>query len=183
MAMEVIREETGRLEQLAAEFAALGRPPEGPASAVDLEEMLGRLLASDVPASIRATLRVQPGTSTVEAYYEALLRAFRNLLRNAVDAVAEEGGAIDLSVDSEDGGVRVTIADNGPGVPDGLAERIFEPDFTRKPGGTGLGLAVVRQTVAAHGGQVSARTGERGGAVFIVWLPASPRTASTNGAR
>ncbi len=61
-----------------------------------------------------------------------------------------------------------------------MLERIFEPDFTRKPGGTGLGLAVVRQTVLAHGGRVSARPRPGGGAEFIVQLPGAP-DASTNG--
>lgn len=185
-ASAVIREETARLEELAAEFAALGRPADGPSSAVDLEEMLGMLLATDVPAAVRASLTVAPGAATVDAHYEALLRAFRNLLRNAVEAVdASGGGMIELSVNADgDDAVEIVVADNGTGIPDGLAERIFEPDFTRKRSGTGLGLAVVRQTVAAHGGRVSAHPRDGGGAEFVVWLPRSPSVAavSTNGA-
>jgi two-component system nitrogen regulation sensor histidine kinase NtrY len=187
-ATAVIREETARLEELASHFAALGRPAGGPASAVDLEEMLGQLLATDVPPSVRSSLRVAPGTSAIHAYYEALLRAFRNLLRNAVEAVESRGesAVIELSVAPEPrGGVEIVVADNGGGIPDGLAERIFEPDYTRKPRGTGLGLAVVRQTVAAHGGDVSARSRPGGGAEFIVRLPPRPPAAgveSNNGA-
>lgn len=185
-ASAVIREEIARLEELAAEFAALGRPADGPASPVDLEEMLGKLLANDVPAVVRASLSVEPSGATVDAHYEALLRAFRNLLRNAVEAVyTRDGGAIEVSVNADqDGGVEIVVADNGTGIPDELAERIFEPDFTRKRGGTGLGLAVVRQTVAAHGGRVSAHPRDGGGAEFVVWLPRSPRAVAvfTNGA-
>jgi signal transduction histidine kinase len=175
--VSVIREETARLEELARHFAALGRPAEGPASAVDIQELLAGLLSSDVPPNIRSTLHVAPGTSTIDAYYEALLRAFRNLLRNAVEAVESraEGGTIELSVAPDGrGGIEVVVADNGEGIPEQLEERIFEPDYTRKPGGTGLGLAVVRQTVAAHGGEISARTRPEGGAEFVVRLPTAP---------
>jgi signal transduction histidine kinase len=73
-----------------------------------------------------------------------------------------------------DGGIEVVIIDDGAGFPAGLAERIFEPDFTLKAGGTGLGLAVVRQIVSAHGGEVRARTVPDGGAEFTVRLPAAP---------
>jgi signal transduction histidine kinase len=179
---EVIEEETARLEELAKQFAALGRPAAGPASEVDVSELLGGLLASDVPPSIRSSLRVEPGTSPIRAYYDALLRAFRNLVRNAVEATAARGedARIELAVGPSGGGVEVVVADNGAGIPDALLERIFEPDFTRKPGGTGLGLAVVRQTVLAHGGRVSARPRPGGGAEFIVQLPGAP-DASTNG--
>ncbi|MGH7505226.1 MAG: ATP-binding protein, partial [Longimicrobiales bacterium] len=76
-------------------------------------------------------------------------------------------------------GVEVTVADNGRGFPDGVAERIFEADFTLKAGGTGLGLAVVRQAIAAHGGDVRARPRTDGGAEFIVRLPATPAPVST----
>jgi nitrogen fixation/metabolism regulation signal transduction histidine kinase len=175
--VSVIREETARLEELARQFAALGRPAEGPASAVDIQELLAGLLSSDVPPHVRSTLRVAPGTSTIDAYYEALLRAFRNLLRNAVEAVEGrvEGGAIELTVAPDGcGGIEVVVADNGEGIPESLEERIFEPDYSRKAGGTGLGLAVVRQTVAAHGGQIRARTRPEGGAEFVVTLPTAP---------
>ncbi len=185
----VIHEETARLEELAAHFAALGRPAHGPASKVDLHELLTRLLASDVPPSVRSSLSVAPGTSAIQAYYDALLRAFRNLLRNAVEAVETraDGGMIELTLGPDGrGGVEIIVGDNGAGLPEEAADRIFEPDFTRKPGGTGLGLAVVRQTVAAHGGEVRARSRADGGAEFIVRLPTAPPSenggATMNGA-
>jgi signal transduction histidine kinase len=186
-AASIIREETERLEELARHFAALGRPADGVPSEVDIEELLRDLLASDVPPGITSTLSVAPGTSSIQAYYDALLRAFRNLLRNAVEAVTPRGagGAIELRLSpAGEAGVEVIVADNGDGVPAELAERIFEPDFTRKRGGTGLGLAVVRQTIAAHGGQVTARARPQGGAEFVVRLPAGPpvRTATNHGA-
>ncbi len=173
---EVLAEETARLDEMARQFAALGRPPEGPPSEVDLRELIERLLETDVPPRLQRSVTVGPGTCVIEAHYDAVLRAFRNLLRNAVESVDGNGsGRIDVRIEpAGEAGVVVAIADNGVGFPPGLAERIFEPDFTLKAGGTGLGLAVVRQVVAAHGGEVRARSRPDGGAEFLVQLPPVP---------
>jgi two-component system nitrogen regulation sensor histidine kinase NtrY len=173
---EVIAEETARLDEMARQFAALGRPPEGPPSEVDIAELMAGLIKTDVSPHLDPSLYVAPGTSTIVAHYDALLRAFRNLLRNAVESVeGKGGGSIEVRIAPvADGGVEVLIADDGAGFPAGLAERIFEPDFTLKAGGTGLGLAVVRQIVTGHGGDVRARTLPSGGAEFTVRLPAAP---------
>ncbi|MBX6363085.1 MAG: HAMP domain-containing histidine kinase [Gemmatimonadetes bacterium] len=176
--LAVIHEETARLEELARAFAALGRPPDGPTSPVDLPELLGSLLATDVPPTIEARLEVTGSVPLVEAHYEALVRAFRNLIRNAVDAVdvTAPPRRITVGVSADGDGVRVRIEDTGPGLPDGSGERIFEPEFTTKARGTGLGLAIVRQAVVAHGGQVRAWTRAEGGATFEVCLPPAPAT-------
>jgi two-component system, NtrC family, nitrogen regulation sensor histidine kinase NtrY len=171
--VEVIQQETRRLEELAREFAALGRPGSGSRSEVDLDELLRGLLASDVPDQIHAVLSVQPGAGLVHADYDALLRALRNMLRNAVESVAAAGvpGRIDASVDYDDKWIIIRLSDNGVGFTDADSERIFEPDYTRKPGGTGLGLAIARQAVMAHGGELRARPGVAGGAEFVITLP------------
>jgi signal transduction histidine kinase len=181
--LAVIHEETARLEELAREFAALGRPPEGPTSPVDLPELLASLLSTDVPPTIEARLDVAGEVPLVEAHYEALVRAFRNLIRNAADAVDVTGrpGRITARVSAGADGIRVRIEDTGPGLPAGGGESIFEPEFTTKARGTGLGLAIVRQAVVAHGGEVRAWTRPEGGATFEVCLP--PGIAVATGAR
>jgi signal transduction histidine kinase len=175
--LEVIEEEVTRLDELARQFAVLGRPSAGPASDVDLRELIERLLESDVPPHIRRELRIQHELPLVRAHYDALQRAFRNLIRNAVDAIEAVGdgrngpGTLRVEAALADGIVRVAFIDNGCGIPVQHAERLFEPDFTLKAGGTGLGLAVVRQAVAAHGGTIRAHTRPEGGAEFVVELP------------
>ncbi len=174
--LTVIREETARLEELAQQFAALGRPPQGPTSPVDVAELLSSLLASDVPPAIGTELVAAEGIPLVEGHYEGLVRSFRNVVRNAVDAVQAVGGAgrIRATVTAGEDEVVALVEDTGPGLPPGAGERIFEPDFTTKSRGTGLGLALVRQGVAADGGQVRAWTRPEGGAAFEIRLPAAP---------
>mgnify|MGYP001484204565 FL=1 len=126
---------------------------------------------------VEVVLEADPELPLVEGHYEALVRAFRNLVRNAVEAMEGSDAPRRIRVcltamTAPETGVEVTIADTGPGVPEDVRERIFEPDFTTKSRGTGLGLTLVRQAVAAHGGTVTARGRPEGGAEFVVRLPA-----------
>jgi len=168
MAVQVLGAETDRLELLAREFSEFGRLPEGPPAPVDVGELLGELARTAVPAEVAVTLR-QDGELVVRGYYEPLRRAFANLLRNGVEAMRGRG-AIDLALRGGPDGVTVTIADHGPGVPAELRAHVFEPYVTSKPDGTGLGLALVRQTVEAHGGRITVSDTGGGGATFTLTL-------------
>jgi signal transduction histidine kinase len=175
-ALDVIEAESGRLEELARAFAQLGRLPEGPMAEVDLREMLEYLLRSHLPAGVTSRLRVPMGLPPVRGYADALSRAFANLLLNAADAVNGEG-TVEVVARAANGFVEVRVLDSGPGIAAEHVERIWEPDFTTKSRGTGLGLALVRQTVQAHGGKVAARTRPEGGAEFRVLLPVEHASA------
>lgn len=169
--IEVIGAETERLEQLAREFTALGRLPEGPPAEVDLEELLDELTRTSVPDAITARLQRSGGRRTITGHYDPLRRALGNILRNACEALGG-AGVLDLAVSDQGGGVQVEIADHGPGIPAQLKPRIFEPYFTSKSDGTGLGLTLVRQTIEAHGGTIEVTDTPGGGATFRIWLPA-----------
>ncbi|MFO7893375.1 MAG: ATP-binding protein [Longimicrobiales bacterium] len=197
--LEVIDQEVGRLEELAGRFSRLGRPPEGSPTEIDVRELMASLLETDVPPGVSTSLDAPRGVPPVRGHYDAIFRAFRNLVQNAVEAAVEAaaepadgqesgaGGAasdragpwIGVSLAVEDAGVRggnprvvVRIQDNGGGLPSDGIDRIFEPDFTTKTRGTGLGLALVHQAVTGDGGTVAA--GNRGdGAEFVVRLPAA----------
>lgn len=172
--LHVIAEETRRLEELAASFGMLGRPAEGPRSAVDVRELLERLLSSDVPATIEVAISGVTEPQLVDADYNALLQAFRNIVRNAVDAVEQNGRLRRIVADispATPGLLRVSITDSGAGLTPEAQQRLFEPDFTSKARGTGLGLTVARQTIRVHGGDITARNSPEGGAQFIIELP------------
>jgi signal transduction histidine kinase len=114
----------------------------------------------------------------VDGYFDALERAFRNLVVNALEAQEDRGGRVDIFVERENGFAVVRVEDSGPGVPPELIDDIWRPDVTTKSRGTGLGLAIVRQTVTYHDGTVEVRNRPEGGASFRVRLPlgsAEPR--------
>ena len=97
-----------------------------------------------------------------------------NLLRNALDA-SPPGSRVQVNCRTEQGEVKLEVADEGPGVPTADQDRIFEPFFTTKaPGkGTGLGLSIVHRIVVGHGGRIEVDNGPRGGAVFRILVPAA----------
>ena len=175
----VITEETARLEELAARFAMLGRPAEGPRSLVDVADLLQRMVATDIPSPIAATVTSNSDEPFVMADFNALMQAFRNIVRNAVQAVEDRNDAR-VRIYIEDAGekLRVSVVDNGSGVDANLGDRVFEPDFTAKRGGTGLGLAITRQIVRAHGGDVVLRNNADGGAVCVITLPRTREVAA-----
>ena len=172
-AIQVIDSETDRLERLAKEFADFGRMPEGPQSEVDLVELLEELGRTGVPDGVRVAVRANgSGHRVILGQYDPLRRAFANLLRNAAEAMKGQG-AIDVTVTGDGSGIAVTIADHGPGIPDDLRQRVFEPYFTTKADGTGLGLALVRQTLEAHRGTIALTATPGGGATFAIVFPPS----------
>lgn len=174
-ALDVLRDEYHRLEAMAREFAEFGRLPEGPQAEVDLSALLIEVIETSVPADVPIAREMEGGTM-VTGYYEPLRRAFRNLIENAVQATGDKGLAVSLeTIRSSPPRVRARISDHGPGVPPDLRERVFEPYFTTKKHGTGLGLALVRQTVETHEGTivVSETPEGGGGATFTVDLPSA----------
>jgi signal transduction histidine kinase len=179
--LEVIAAESERLEELARAFARFGRLPEGPVSEIDLAEMLDYLLRSHLPPGVAHRLRAPADLPRITGYHDALARAFANLLLNAAEAMGGEGEVtVELAARGE--AVEARVLDTGPGIRAGDLARIWDPDFTTKSRGTGLGLGLVRQTIHAHGGTVSARSRPEGGAEFRVRLPMG-RPSSGDGRR
>jgi signal transduction histidine kinase len=167
VAVDVLAAETQRLERLAHEFADFGRLPEGPQSEVDLVELLEELGRTGVPGEVQVTVHANGDRATIVGHYEPLRRAFANLVRNASEAMGGRG-QIDIAIEQDGDGLVVTIADHGPGIPEDLRQRVFEPYFTTKQDGTGLGLALVRQTLEAHRCTIRVDETPGGGATFTM---------------
>jgi two-component system nitrogen regulation sensor histidine kinase NtrY len=170
--IDVLAAESDRLEQLAREFTEFGRLPEGPAAPVDFTELLAELARTTLPSTMRARLQLDPATPVLLGHYDPLRRAFSNILRNAAEACGEQGDLEITAAPDNGGGVRIEIRDHGPGVPASMAERVFDPYFTAKAGGTGLGLALVKQTIEMHGGTITLTETPGGGATFLVRMAA-----------
>ena len=136
------------------------------------------LLALAVEEGARVDASVDGAGATVRGEERLLRRALRNLLENA-----RRYGGGRIRVDLEDkaaAGVEIRVCDNGPGVPEAYRERIFEPFFrlpghAERAGGVGLGLALVRQIVERHHGQIQCVRPPEGGGCFVIRLPASAR--------
>lgn len=169
-ALEVLNAESARLEQLAREFADFGRLPEGPAAEVDLKELLEELTRTSLPPEVTTILAADPAVPHIYGHHDPLRRAFSNVLRNGAEAQGGRG-ELRVTVTPWQDGAEVRIADKGPGIRASDRERIFQPYITTKKDGTGLGLALVRQTIEAHGGTVVAEENNGGGALFIFRLP------------
>ncbi|MFL5403936.1 MAG: sensor histidine kinase [Gemmatimonadales bacterium] len=171
-AIDVLMAESDRLEQLAREFTEFGRLPQGPAAPVDFTELLEELARTCLPSTMTARVNLDPSTPVLLGHYDPLRRAFSNLLRNAAEACEERGELEITAAPDNGGGVRIEIRDHGPGVPADMASRIFDPYYTGKAGGTGLGLALVKQTIEMHGGTITLTDTPGGGATFQVRMKA-----------
>jgi two-component system, NtrC family, nitrogen regulation sensor histidine kinase GlnL len=174
---DLILRQTRSLTHVVTEFLKFARPLELANEEVPLSPMIAQIvaeigeLAGDVPFSILGEFAEVSGD-------DALLRqAILNLARNAAEAAADNpaGGRVMIRGEVDKfgplQGQRISISDNGPGIPAEALTKIFVPFYTTKTNGTGLGLAVVQKIVVQHGGSIEARNQAQGGAEFIVWLP------------
>ena len=143
---------------------------------VSLAELLERVRRTEAAGragcAVPITLEVEPGLPDVSVDRLQIELVMRNLLFNALEAVEPQpnGGAIAVTARRADFRyVRIVVSDNGPGLRTASADRVFEPFVSGKPTGMGLGLAVSRAIVEAHGGTLEARFGGHG--EFHVLLP------------
>jgi signal transduction histidine kinase len=110
-----------------------------------------------------------------------LTQALVNLVINAIQAVGRDGRVeVTAGLKQNDGALAITVRDTGPGIPADKQTAIFEPFFSTKAEGSGLGLWIVQQIITAHGGGVDAANAAGGGAVFTVHLPL-PKEANGDG--
>lgn len=194
LAALIIRE-SERLSRLLSEFLDFSRVRATRSEPVDVHAV-----ASAAAGVVRAHPDCPAGTQLlVEGEHVMLLgdedllhRSLVNLIMNAVQAADEEAVQVVVSVAAVDASqaprdlpadraVRITVSDTGPGIPDDIRERLFEPFVTRRRGGTGLGLAIVQRAVEAHRGLIFADSvppgqGAGQGTTFTIYLP-DPRVA------
>jgi signal transduction histidine kinase len=164
------------LRGIVTEFSAFARPP-----AAVLEPQDPARLVSDViepyrialPPGVTLSVSSEGPVPAVLGDRRLLERALLNLLENALQAVGENGRVeVGLRAAEAGGRVELWVQDSGPGIDPELADRIFEPFFSTKTGGSGLGLPLVRKIAEDHGGGVSLSHPAEGGTRATLWLPA-----------
>jgi signal transduction histidine kinase len=177
----VIAQETLRLESLLNDVLTVARPPQLKFARGNLHEILDQacLLASGVDRGrVVFEKDYDPSLPWLRACAPALLRAFLNVLRNAVQAMPDGGKVrIETRFLSDRDRVQILISDNGPGISPDMLAKLFEPFVTSSADGTGLGLAITRQIVQEHGGSLDAQNRPEGGAQFVIELPLAPGSA------
>lgn len=184
----LIVRESDRLSRLLTEFLDFSRVRVTEYRPVDLAEVAAaavRLVREHPDCPDDAVIRVAGGATMLEGDEDLLHRVVSNLVLNAVQATGA-GARVVVDVGKADAAdlprgsgiespVLLRVRDNGPGIPDALRERLFEPFVTGRVGGSGLGLAIVQRAVEAHRGIVLVDSAAGQGTTFTVYFPAARR--------
>jgi signal transduction histidine kinase len=172
----VMAADVERLERVSRRFELIGKPQ--PLDAVPVADVVIELESYFRPRlpkfgkGITFRSRVERGLPSVRGNRVLLVWAVENVVKNAIDALGGRGGHILLVAHRGQDSVHLKIADDGPGVPAAIRDRIFEPGVSSKEGGWGVGLSLTRRIVHdLHHGQVAVRARRRGGTVFDIILP------------
>ncbi len=186
--MAIIQDDVGRLDRLISDIsdasrldAELSRAEVAPVNGRRMLETLAEVYRSTGPGAegrVRFTLDLdQDDDLMVPGLEGRLVQVFRNLIANAI-SFSPEGGEITLAARRDGRQVRISVSDQGPGIPENKLDAIFERFYTERPQGekfgthSGLGLSISKQIVDAHGGTITARNRIPTGAEFTVTLPA-----------
>ncbi|HET9013285.1 MAG TPA: ATP-binding protein, partial [Gemmatimonadaceae bacterium] len=182
----LVMRESDRLSRLLSEFLDFARVRVARRERIDVAQLTAgavrlALAHPDRPAGTTVVCAVREGEFLVEGDDDLLHRAVFNLLLNAIQVSPPDGEVrlevaaarpdqLDFGPTFADGGIAVSVIDAGPGIAPEIRERLFDPFFTTRPGGSGLGLAVVHRAIDAHRGLVFLDTGAAG-TRFTVVLP------------
>jgi signal transduction histidine kinase len=166
-----MQSEAARLKDLTEEYLAFSKPRHPSRQAEDLGELAGdlaRLLREEaLRAGVVLSAPAPQAPVLAQVDRNQVKQALLNVVRNAVQAMPG-GGRAELKAFLDGGRACVSVADTGPGIPEEDRCKIFEPFYTTKPQGTGLGLALVLHIVREHGGEMQVTAGSDGGAVFTM---------------
>ena len=167
--------EIDSLAHIANEFASFARMPDRMVEHLDLVDVMreaAALMQAEANDGITFDLQFPEASLVVRADRKELKRIYVNLLKNALEAMHEDPeGVITMEARRDADTVYSAVRDTGCGIAPDLREKIFEPSFSTKSSGAGLGLAIARQSIEASGGTIGFRTSETSGTGFYIRLP------------
>ncbi|WP_162287791.1 ATP-binding protein [Indiicoccus explosivorum] len=179
---KLILSEIERINLIISEFLILAKPQAAQFREVSLRETLQEVFLLYGPEfnmqGIIFHETWRHSDYVVNGEKNQLKQVFINLIRNAIEAVGHEGKISLLVEEREEGLVAVRLRDNGEGIPDDVLKKIFEPFYTTKASGTGLGLIISQRIVQDHGGSLAIRSKERKGTEVTVLLPITSKQAA-----
>ena len=172
---QMIVEESARLNRLISILLDCARPRQPNMQIHDMHEIIQRVLDLLSSQAQKKTIQIESRflnhAAFIECDQELLVQVFLNLILNAIQ-ILPVGGKIQISTEYADQtAIKITISDNGPGIAPENRAQLFDPFFTTREGGIGLGLTVTQQIVTLHGGHIWVGESELGGACFNLVLP------------
>ena len=170
---QLAKKEIERVTELLNDFLAFARPPELHTHDHDVVEIVRNVVALERVSAERRGAElalVAPTKLMAQVDSSKLHQVALNLVRNAIEAVTP-GGHVSVELTAGDARFDLRVQDDGEGIPDEILARIYEPFFSTKEGGTGLGMSIVHSLVTLHGGTIALATGA-GGTCFDVMIPA-----------
>ncbi len=170
-AAELVHQEIARLTLLLNEFLSFARPADLSTTSADLVALTRHVIELERPAAALREVTIElAAPAQIDADVDAtkIHQVVQNLLRNAIEA-SPTGGQVAVDLAAVPGGVTLRVRDQGPGIPPDVEARMFEPFFSTKEGGTGMGMAIVHSLVTLHGGEIHVRSDH--GTELTVLLP------------
>jgi nitrogen fixation/metabolism regulation signal transduction histidine kinase len=187
---DTIVQQVETMKQMVNAFSEYARTPSMEISRFDVNALIAEVseLYAHQEKPLSITLTLASNLPPIEADAGRLRQVLHNLLRNALEATEHQAEAyVEIATrriqGAESDSVEIRVLDNGPGFVADIVHQAFDPYVTSKPKGTGLGLAIVKKLIEEHGGQISARNREQGGAEISILIPLSVDAGHSIGRR
>ena len=171
---EIVQEEISSLKRMVDAFSSFAKLPAVQLEPLEADLVIREFLEAHNNFVEFAAVTFTPGSNGKWCRMDRLIfrRVLDNLVKNAIEA--SEKGRLNISISTtfREGLLEISVSDDGPGIPPELQEKIFNPYFTTKAEGTGLGLPIARKIVLDHGGDLSVQSKKGEGTTFTITLPA-----------
>ena len=178
--VDIVRQQCERMERLLADFLRFARLRDMDLTPGSLNDQIDRVLkayqAQADSSNVDILRYLDPDLPRIRMHSDTLQAALMNLVKNAIEAMPE-GGQLVARTHATRGGVALDLIDTGDGMDDNTIMRMFEPFYSTKNAGSGLGLPTARKIIEAHGGRISVQSETGRGTKFSLAFPALPRLA------